>query len=152
MIEGVRITPLKQFADERGKVMHMLRADRPPFEKFGEVYFSTVKPGAVKAWRRHRKMTVNLAVPIGNILLVLFDDRENSPTRGQVQEVMLGAENYALATISPMIWNGFLGVGPEEALIVNCATLPHDPNEAERRNESDPAMPYDWSTGPSATG
>ena len=83
LIEGVRVVPLKQIPDERGKVMHMLRADDPHFERFGEIYFSTVYAGVVKGWHLHERMTINYAVPVGAIKLVLFDDREGSPTRGQ---------------------------------------------------------------------
>ena len=46
MIEGLLKTPLKQIQDERGKVMHMLRATDPHFNKFGEVYFSWANPGS----------------------------------------------------------------------------------------------------------
>ncbi len=144
MIHGVKITPLKQFSDENGKVMHMLRADQSHFEGFGEIYFSTVKPNAIKAWRRHNKMTVNLAVPVGRILLVLYDDRNGSSTKGNVQEISLGGDDYALVTIPPLIWNGFMGIGSEEALIANCATLPHDPDEVERCMPVDASIPYSW--------
>ncbi len=81
-IAGVVVKPLRQLLDERGKVMHMLRADSAEFERFGEVYFSVVNPGAVKAWHLHKEMALNYAVPVGNIKMVLFDDREGSPTRG----------------------------------------------------------------------
>ena len=70
MIDGVRITPLQQILDERGKVMHMLRRDSPVFTEFGEIYFSVANPGAVKGWNRHQRMVLNYAVPHGRILLV----------------------------------------------------------------------------------
>ena len=90
MIDGVTITPLKQILDERGKVMHMMKNSDPIFSEFGEIYFSRVFPGAVKAWHIHDKMTINYAVPHGKIKLVLFDERENSPTRGELNEIFLG--------------------------------------------------------------
>jgi dTDP-4-dehydrorhamnose 3,5-epimerase len=145
MIEGVRITPLRQIVDERGKVMHMLRADAPHFESFGEIYFSTVNPGTVKAWHKHRLMTLNYAVPVGRIKFVLFDDRALSATRGEVQELLLGPDNYSLVTVPALIWSGFLGLGTEPALVANCATLPHDDSEIERRDPLDSAIPHDWS-------
>jgi dTDP-4-dehydrorhamnose 3,5-epimerase len=144
VIEGVLITPLLQIADERGKVMHMLRADAPWFSGFGEIYFSVVNPGAVKAWHFHKRMTINYAVPIGAIDFVLFDDREHSPTRGEIQEIRLGPDVYNLVTVPPLIWNGFKGVGAEPALVANCASLPHDPSESERRDPFEPSIPYDW--------
>ena len=78
MINGVKITPLKQYFDERGKVMHMLRNDSPLFEKFGEIYFSCTYPNAIKAWHLHNEMTLNYAVIHGQIKFVLYDDRNNS--------------------------------------------------------------------------
>ena len=145
MIDGVVVTPLRQFVDERGKVMHMLRADSDVFQSFGEIYFSTVNPGAIKGWHIHREMTLNYAVPVGQIKFVLFDDRDGSPTRGQVQEIFLGPDAYNLVTVPPRVWNGFKGIGTVPALVANCATIPHDPGEIDRRDPFDPAIPYDWS-------
>jgi len=144
MIDGVVITPLRQFADERGKVMHMLRNDSPVFDSFGEIYFSTVFPGAIKGWHIHKKMVLNYAVPHGRIKMVLYDDRADSPTRGELQEIYLGAENYNLVTVPKMVWNGFKGIGTEAAIVANCATIPHAPDEIERMDPFDPSIPYDW--------
>ena len=144
MIEGVKVTPLKQILDERGKVMHMLRCDSDIFQAFGEVYFSCVYPGIIKGWHIHKRMILNYAVPYGNIKLVLFDDRPNSPTRGEIQELFLGPDNYLLVTIPPMIWNGFKGIGTEMAIVANCASIPYDPEEIDRLDPFDPSIPYNW--------
>src|SRR6516225_875479 len=111
MIDGVEVLPLRQILDERGKVMHMLRADAPHFKGFGEIYFSAVHPGAVKAWHLHRKTVRSYAVPIGKIKLVLFDDRQSSSSKDRVQELLLGPDNYCLVIIPPLVWSGFKGVG-----------------------------------------
>jgi dTDP-4-dehydrorhamnose 3,5-epimerase len=145
MIAGVRLSPLNQILDERGKVMHMLRADAPGFEQFGEIYFSCVWPGAIKGWHLHKAMTLNYAVPCGHIKFVLFDDRPDSPTRGELMELFLGETNYCLVTVPPGVWNGFKGIGDRMALVANCATLPHDPEEILRRDPFDLSIPYDWS-------
>ena len=144
MIDGVIITPLQQIADERGKVMHMLKNTDTTFQAFGEIYFSCVYPDAVKAWHIHDNMTLNYAVPYGRIKFVLYDDRPNSPTNGQVDELFLGQENYCLVTVPPKIWNGFKGIGTEMAVVANCATIPHDQSEIHRRDPSDPYFPYSW--------
>ncbi|MBI4833574.1 MAG: dTDP-4-dehydrorhamnose 3,5-epimerase family protein [Planctomycetes bacterium] len=144
MIDGVKITPLKQIADERGKVMHMLRCDDKWFWQFGEIYFSCVYPGVIKAWHIHKKMTLNYAVPRGCIKLVIFDDRIDSPTKGEIQEIVMGQDNYCLAIIPPLVWNGFKGIGEEMAIVANCSTIPHDPSEIERLDPFDPKIPYDW--------
>ena len=144
MIDGVKITPLRQILDERGKVMHMLKCDSDIFQQFGEIYFSCVYPGAIKGWHIHRRMTLNYAVPHGNIKLVLYDDRPDSHTKGELQEIFLGPDNYLLVTVPPMIWNGFKGIGAEMAIVANCASIPHDPEEIERLDLFDSSIPYDW--------
>ena len=144
MIEGVHIRPLKQIPDERGKVMHMLRCDDPWFEKFGEIYFSAVYPGVIKGWHLHRRMTLNYAVVAGMIKLVLYDDREGSPTRREVVELFTGEDNYALITIPPGIWNGVKGIGVKPAIVANCASEPHDPEEIVRLDPLSEEIPYDW--------
>ena len=147
MINGVRIDPLRQLRDERGAIFHMLRADEPAFERFGEVYFSFVHPGWVKGWHLHKRMALNYAVPVGRIRLVLFDDRPGSPTHGEVQEIELGSEDYNRVTVPPGIWNGFLGLGESDSMVANCATLPHDPAEIQRLPPDDPRVPYRWMEG-----
>ena len=144
MIEGVSVTPVQQIFDERGKVMHMLREDSPGFTRFGEIYFSSTHPGAIKAWHLHKRMTLNYAVIYGQIKLVLYDDRAGSSTRGQLQELFLSPENYCLVTVPPLIWNGFKGIGDKSAILANCSTLPHDPTEIERKSPFDKSIPYDW--------
>ncbi len=144
MIDGVLIQPLRQIPDERGKVMHMLKATDPHFERFGEIYFSVVYPGVVKGWHRHIKMTLNYAVVFGMIKLVLHDDRPGSPTQSQTQEIFMGESNYCLVRVPPLVWNGFKGVGTTSAIVANCATIPHDPAEMERLEPFSPRIPYDW--------
>jgi dTDP-4-dehydrorhamnose 3,5-epimerase len=89
-------------------------------------------------------MTLNYAVPHGHIKFVLYDDREGSPTRGELQEIFLGPDNYCLVTVPPLVWNGFKGIGSEMAIVANCASIPHDPDEIDRLDPFDPSIPYDW--------
>jgi dTDP-4-dehydrorhamnose 3,5-epimerase len=145
MIEGVKLTPLRQILDERGKIMHMLRSDDVHFKEFGEIYFSCVHPGAIKGWHIHKEMVLNYAVPHGNIKFVLYDDREGSATRGELQELFLGPDNYCLVTVPPMVWNGFKGIGSEMAIVANCSSISHCADEIDRLDPFDPYIPYDWS-------
>jgi len=147
MIEGVKIIPLRRIPDERGAVFHMLREDDPHFVRFGEIYFSLVYPGVVKGWHVHRTVTLNYAVPVGMIKLVLYDGRPDSSTRGEIMEIFTGELDYKLVVIPPGVVNGFKGIGARPALVANCATHPHDPSGQEmmridpHRNE----IPYVWS-------
>lgn len=144
MIDGVAVHPLRQIPDERGKVMHMLRADAPHFDRFGEIYFSVVYPGAVKAWHLHQRMTLNYAVVQGSIKLVLYDERDGSSTRGQLMELFVGEANYCLVTVPAGVWNGFKGIGGAPAIVANCATHPHDPEEIVRMEPGSGKIPYSW--------
>lgn len=143
-IQGVVIKPLRQIPDERGRVMHMLRNDDPDFEKFGEIYFSVVYPGAIKAWHLHTRMTLNYAVVSGMLKLVLYDDRKDSPTKGALQELFIGDQNYCLVKIPHGIINGSKGIGTIPAIIANCATEPHDPKEIVRIDPFTSDIPYKW--------
>ena len=143
-IAGVEIRPLKTIPDDRGAVMHMLRADAAHFRRFGEIYFSLVNPGRVKAWHRHRATVSNYAVPCGRILIAIYDDRAGSPTRGRIMEIETGPDSYSLITIPAGTWSGFLGLGTGPSIVANCATEPHDPDEIESLPPDDPAIPYRW--------
>jgi dTDP-4-dehydrorhamnose 3,5-epimerase len=147
LIRGVAVRPLRQIVDERGKVMHMLRRDDPWFEKFGEIYFSVVNPGVVKGWHLHKKMTLNYAVVSGQIKLVLYDVRPKSPTRGRLQEIPTGQDHYALVTVPPGVWNGFQGISSFPAIVANCATVAHAPEEILRIDPFSKDIPYDWAMG-----
>ena len=145
MIHGVIIKPLKKIADERGIIMHMMKDTDPEFKKFGEIYFSAVYPGVVKGWHSHIKMTLNYAVVKGMIKLVLYDNRENSPTKGELMEIFIGDNNYSLVTIPPMVWNGFKGIGTQEEIVANCTDISHDPDEIQRMDPlQNDIVSYDW--------
>lgn len=145
MIEGVSTVDLRQIVDTRGAVLHMLRADASDFTQFGECYFSEVLPGAIKAWKRHRRQTQNLAVPAGRARVVVFDDRDGSSTHGVVQVFDLGRpDRYVRLRIPPRLWYGFTAVGEAPALIANCPDMPHDPADGETRDFRDPYVPFAW--------
>ena len=143
-IDGVKIIPLRKIPDERGTILHMLRSDADHFQQFGEIYFSTVYPGAIKAWHLHSEMSLNYAVIVGTIKMVLFDDRKDSATRGHLMELFPGENNYVLVHVPPGVWNGFKGVGTKESVVANCATIPHRGDEISRMNPFDPSIPYNW--------
>ena len=144
MIEDVLIVPLRQIADERGKIMHMLRCDAPHFEKFGEIYFSVAYSGVIKGWHLHKKMTLNYTVISGMIKLVLYDSRENSASQGELVELFIGEDNYVLVQIPPGVTNGYKTIGDKPAVLANCATEPHDPDEMVRFDPFTEEIPYDW--------
>ncbi len=145
-IEGVVSVALRELADEHGSVLHMLRSDSPDFYKFGECYFSEILPGAIKAWKLHREQTQNLAVPVGRIRLVIYDDRVSSCTRGNLQIQELGRPDFYLRVqIPPGLWYGFTCLSQTPALLANCSDIPHDPSESEHIPAIGSNIPYVWS-------
>tara|TARA_B110000438_G_C15719355_1_gene609070 strand:- start:574 stop:1014 length:441 start_codon:yes stop_codon:yes gene_type:complete len=144
MIEGIQIIKKKVISDDRGKILHMLRSDEKNFTKFGEIYFSYAYPKKIKAWHLHKKMTLNYVAAFGKIKIVLYDDRAESKTKGEIQEIFLSNENHELISIPPMIWNGFASADDNVAVLANCSDIPHDKSEIVRLNFDDPKFPYDW--------
>lgn len=143
-IEGIKISPLKIISDHRGSVMHMLRNDSENFDKFGEIYFSTIFKDRIKAWHLHKEATLNYVCVYGKVKLVLFDNRKASKSFGEYQEIFLSPENYFLITIPPNIWNGFKGLNNEHSIIANCLNLPHNENEMIRLDIDDKRFNYNW--------
>jgi len=144
MIEGVNVIPLQRIPDERGTIYHMLKRTDAHFIGFGEIYFSSVYRGVVKGWHRHREMTLNYACVFGRVKLALYDERDGSPTRGELMELYLGPDDYSLAIIPPGIWNGFKGMSDPYSVLANCSTHPHDPALSERMDPFHNHIPYDW--------
>jgi len=144
MIEGVKVIPLKQIPDERGKIMHMLKCTDEHFEKFGEIYFSCCWPNTVKAWHIHKTMTLNNVVVSGRAKLVLYDNREASSTKGKLMELFIGEDNYCLVKIPPGITNGYKAYGDKLVVLANCGTEPHDKNEILYIDPFNNDIPYDW--------
>ncbi len=144
-IAGVMLQDLKEIDTEGGPVLHMLRSDNPLYNGFGEVYFSIVLRGAVKAWKRHRLQTQHFAVPTGLIDIVIYDPRETSTTFGAVATFRLGRPgHYQLLRIPPHLWYGFTCVSPETAVLANCVDMPHAPTESERVPADSTLIPYTW--------
>lgn len=145
-ISGVIVKDLKVIADERGRLMEMMRSDESLFTKFGQSYITTGFPGIVKAWHYHEKQVDVWATAHGMIKLVLYDGRENSPTKGIINEFFMGEHHPILVVIPNKVVHGFKCIGTKEAIIVNMPTEVYDYNNPDefRIPPFDPSIPYDW--------
>ena len=144
-IEGVVFTTLRQIIDERGAVFHVMRKDSATFHSFGEAYFSKINEDIIKGWKYHKTMKQNFCVPYGKLKLVLFDDRENSKTRGHINEVILDdSENYKRVTIPENIWYSFKCLSANYCLLLNIANIKHKQNEALHMELDNNLIPYKW--------
>jgi dTDP-4-dehydrorhamnose 3,5-epimerase len=146
MIDGVKVKRLRVIPDERGRLMEILRADDPEFIAFGQVYMTTVRPGVVKAWHSHAKQTDSMTVVAGMAKIVLYDGRDRSPTKGEVNEFFVGEHNPILVQIPAGVQHGMKGIGEREAVIVNTVTVPYNHKQPDeyRLDPYDNDIPYDW--------
>lgn len=146
MIEGVAIKPLRVNADERGSLMEILRADDEIFARFGQVYTSMSYPGVIRAWHYHRLQDDFFAVVTGMIKAVLYDPREQSPTKGELNELFLGERNNILLKIPRGIIHGFKVIGVEPAILLNFPSEVYRPDQPDeyRLPWNTPEIPYDW--------
>jgi dTDP-4-dehydrorhamnose 3,5-epimerase len=137
-LEAIVVTPLARIATAGGDVLHALKQQDQSFTGFGEAYFSFVAPGAVKAWKRHKRMTMNVVVPVGCVRFV-FHLQDGDAYR--VEDI--GVDRYGRVTVPPGIWFGFQGLGESQNLILNIADIAHDPAEVDRLPISE--IKYSWS-------
>jgi dTDP-4-dehydrorhamnose 3,5-epimerase len=143
-IEGVIITPLQIFKDDRGSVFKMINSDEKTFDSFGENYISMCNPGVLKGWKYHYKVNQNMVCPIGNFEMVIYDSREASPTYRNIQKINFGENNYLRITLPPKIWYSFKNRGTSSAYIVNCVNLPHSPDESIVEPIVSKIIPFNW--------
>ena len=146
MIDGVIIKKLKVIADERGRLMEILRGDDNFFEKFGQVYMTTAYPGVVKGWHYHKKQSDNVAVVKGMMKIVLYDSRKESTTFGEVNEIIAGILNPVLVHIPPFVYHGFKCISEDEAIVVNAPTEVYNYQEPDefRLPPQTGDIPYSW--------
>jgi len=146
MIKDVIVKPLRVIPDERGRLMEMLRADDPLFKKFGQVYMTTAYPGVVKAWHYHRLQWDYFVCVRGMMKVVLFDAREDSPTRREVNEFFIGEHRPNMIQIPPLVYHGFKCISDHEAIVINTPTevYVYDKPDEYRLDPHTKEIPYDW--------
>ena len=137
MLNSIIVTDLNRITVSGGDVLHAMRTDSPGYNGYGESYFSIIEPGAIKAWKKHSEMTLNLVVPLGMVRFVFTDGD------GDFLIKEIGEQNFARLTVPPGVWFGFTGLGSGQSLILNISNILHDPNEVERKERHE--IPFDWS-------
>jgi dTDP-4-dehydrorhamnose 3,5-epimerase len=144
-IQGVRTKPLRVLPDERGWLMEVLRGDDEIFRKFGQVYVSATYPGVVKAWHYHERQIDYFACVAGMVKLVLVDTRDDSSTRGVVNEFFIGTQNPLLVEVPNLVYHGWKCISTEPSLVLNVPTEPYAyASPDEYRIEPHGTLPYDW--------
>lgn len=139
-LADILVTPLRRIDTAGGDVLHAMKFNDSGYDGFGEAYFSWVSSGTVKAWKRHTRMTMNLLVPVGQVRFVFRMVNADGKDQFRVEEI--GVDRYARITVPAGIWFGFQGRSTQQSLVLNIASIPHDPNEVERLIISD--INYMW--------
>lgn len=139
-LAAILLTPLPCIQTTGGDVLHALKQSDAGYANFGEAYFSWVSAGAVKAWKRHMRMTMNVVVPVGQVRFVFRSLNAGGGDEFRVEDI--GVDRYVRITVPPGIWFGFQGLGAPQSLVLNIASIPHDPNEVERLALSE--VKYAW--------
>lgn len=135
MINGVTLYPLKHIKVPKGDIYHALKSTDDGYAGFGEAYFSQIEHGQIKGWKRHNRITLNIVVPVGAVKFVVYDDRDNSATKGQFEEIILSSsDNYQRLTVAPGLWMAFAGIGDEISMLMDIIPEPHDDTEASRKH------------------
>jgi len=141
-IEGVILTPLKKITHPKGDILHGVKKSDHGFVDFGEAYFTKVNFGEIKGWNKHKRMTLNLIVPTGKVVFVVYDDRENSETKGSFLSIEISVDAYQRLTVPPGVWLAFKGMSDGTNLILDVTDMEHDPDEGERLNLEQ--IEYNW--------
>lgn len=147
LIDGVKTKKLRVIPDERGRLMEVLRSDDEElFKKFGQAYITTAYPGVVKGWHFHRKQTDTFACISGMMKIVLYDGREDSPTKGLVNEFFVGVHNPTLIQVPPYVLHGFKCISEQEAIVLNLPTevYVYDEPDEHRVPAHSQDVPYNW--------
>ena len=125
ILNKIKITPLKIINLSAGNVMHGLkRKDLKKKWSFGEVYFSKIKYKKIKAWKYHKKMTLNFIVPYGKVKFVFYSVINNN-----FKKVEIGEKKYSRLTVPPKVWFGFQGISKKESIILNITNIQHSKKE-----------------------
>ncbi len=146
LIDGVWVKDLRFIPDERGRLIEILRSDEEGFVGFGQVYMTTTYPGVVKAWHLHKVQDDNFCCLKGTVKLVMYDARDESPTKGTINELFIGDHNPKLVRVPPGVYHGWKCVSEDEAIILNVPTEPynHEAPDEYRAAWNTPDIPYSW--------
>lgn len=136
-LDKIKITKLSEIETNNGNVMHIIKKNEETFKSFGEAYFSWIKKNTIKGWKKHKKMTMNLVVPVGSVKFVFFD-----PNLLFSKEITIGENFYSRITVPPNLWFGFKGIGKSYNLVLNIASILHNPEEVDKFDLR--KLDYNW--------
>ena len=141
-IDGVILTPLNIIKNRKGNILHGMKRSDSGFINFGEAYFSLIKHGQTKGWNKHTSLTMNLIVPYGEVVFVIFDNRNNTKKNNLFFKTVISPKSYNRLTVPPNLWVAFHGIGKQKNIILNIASEEYDPQEIQKLELNE--IQFDW--------
>jgi dTDP-4-dehydrorhamnose 3,5-epimerase len=148
MINGVKIKPIKKYADDRGFFAEIIKFGEETFCEVKQTSYTETYPGVIKAFHWHKKQWDVWFVARGMAQVVLCDLREDSKTKRETQVICAGEDNPVLIAIPPGVAHGYRVLGTEKVGLFYHTSEPYDPAnpDEERINFDDPRIGFCWET------
>jgi dTDP-4-dehydrorhamnose 3,5-epimerase len=147
LVDGMTIRDLVTHTDDRGTVVE-LYDPRWGWHELPLVfaYMYTIRPGATKGWGLHRRHEDRYALLFGELELVFYDAREDSPTHGLVSKIVMSEHRRYLVNVPAGVWHANRNIGSRDVVIVNFPTAPYDHEhpDKERLPLDSPSIPYSF--------
>lgn len=144
MIDGLVVERLKVVPRTEGELVEVLAPAADADTGIRNIHVSTIYPGEIKAWHFHPEKRETLVCLAGMLKLVFYDDREGSPSRGELQEVFSGELDYRRVVIPPGLKHAARAYGGERARVLVLSDRPFDP-DAPDKTVVEPPVDYEWS-------
>ena len=135
-LDNIQLNKINQISLEEGDIRKILNKSDESFVGFGEIYTSLVLSNSIKAWKFHKKMTLNLFILFGKIKFVFFDGKKD------FKEIILSSDDLVRITVPPKIWYGFKGMNFDYSMILSFTDLVFDETEIERKDIN--TIKFDW--------
>ncbi len=147
LADGVTFYDVPTHRDDRGSVFEVFdpRKNWHP-DPLVFCYCFTIRPGYVKGWGLHKLHEDRYFVLSGEMKVVLYDVRPESPTYGEISAVVLTADNRRLMNIPRNVWHADHNIGGSEVIIINFPTIQYDYASPDkyRLPIDTPLVPYDF--------
>ena len=124
----IKINKLTEIKNSKGNIIKLLNRNEPSFSSFGELYISKINFDKIKGWKRHKRMKMNLFVISGEVLFVFYYHKTKKFHTVKI------SNNKTGVFVPNNIWFAFKGISKKENIVMNFANIPHQDNEAEKKN------------------
>lgn len=147
LIDGVKIKEVKNVMKEGGVLTEIFRKDWAlDSGKVDQVFTVALDPGGLSAWHAHEHTVDRFFVNRGKLKVVLYDSREGSPTKGQINEFRIGEHRPTLIIIPPKVWHGVMNLSSQPTHMLNLTDAAYEYEDPDhwRLPHDSPQIPYQF--------